>query len=258
MYRLESCGDLLFVNLGEAGGSLRDWLEPFHDDIALNFSAPAWKMRWVWEYDCQCNWKVPAENTVESYHLPALHQKFYGSFYPSEERSLHTLADRYTQLEYMSNTAMERGQHLARRWLGGVPTDRYVHRHLFPNLILVTTDTLNYALMYLPTSPRTVRVRMRTFSFQGTRRDPLAALIAWAAWRIGKAKTLQVHHEDIAIYPAQQAGLESSTQKGVLGTREERIYAFQEYLLRTLNLPHPPQEPCQDPPGQEKDAAQLA
>jgi len=55
------------------------------------------------------------------------------------------------------------------RWLGGEPTYKYLHRHIHPNTVLVSTDTINYALMYVPTSPTTVRIRMRFFAIRGTR-----------------------------------------------------------------------------------------
>ena len=37
--------------------------------------------------------------------------------------------------------------------------------------------------------------------------------------------------EDLGIFADQQQGLSTSRHKGVIGTREERIYAFQKYLL---------------------------
>ena len=36
---------------------------------------------------------------------------------------------------------------------------------------------------------------------------------------------------------AQQAAMEASGHRGVIGTREERIFAFQEYVLKSLELP---------------------
>jgi len=249
MFRLESCGDLLFVSRNPDIVSLRDWLDPFYEETAEAFSAPMWKMTYVWEYDCDSNWKVPAENTLESYHVPALHQKFFGDFLPSEEASEHLLNERYTALTYDGTSKLEQLQARLNRWLGGKPTLKYLHRHIHPNTILVSTDTINYALMYMPTSPTTVRIRVRMFAIRGTRRRPLASCVSWLAWRIAKSKTLQVHTEDRDVYAAQQSGLERSRHPGVIGSREERIYVFQKYILESLGLPLPPDPADVSAPG---------
>lgn len=240
MFRLEACGELVFVSLNRDVPSLKEWLSPFYEETERAFSSPVWKMCCVWEYDCESNWKVPAENTLESYHVPALHQKFFGDFLPAEENSEHDLNDRYTALTYSASSRLEMQQARLNRWLGGDPTLKYLHRHIHPNTILVSTDTINYALMYLPTSPDTVRIRVRMFAIRGTRRGPLASFVSWLAWRIARSKTFQVHTEDRGIYASQQKGIRSSRHPGVIGTREERIYVFQKYILESLGLTLPP------------------
>lgn len=235
-FRVEACGDLLFVCLDSSSPPLREWLSPFFEETERAFSAPMWKMTHVWEYDCESNWKVPVENTLESYHVTALHQKFFGDQLPAEKNMTHLLHHRYTGLNFDANSRMEKLQARLKQWLGGKPEFQYLHRHIHPNTVLVSTDTINYALMYVPTSPTTVRIRMRFFAVRGTRRGPLASLIAWLAWRFAKAKTLQVHNEDLDIYASQQKGLERSRHPGVIGSREERIYAFQKYIMDALGL----------------------
>ena len=240
MFRIESCGDLLFVSLNPDTIPLREWLSPFYDETARAFSSQTWRMAFVWEYDCESNWKVPAENTLESYHVTALHRKFFGDVLPSEQNVQHLLDQRYTGLTFNATSRMEQLQTRLNRWLGSEPTSKYLHRHIYPNTMLVSTDTINYALMYMPTSPTTVRIRVRFFSIRGTRRGPVASLISWLAWLIAKSKTLQVHNEDRAVYASQQKGLERSQHPGVIGSREERIYFFQKYILESLGLPLPP------------------
>ncbi len=240
MFRMESCGDLLFVSLNPDAIPLRDWLSPFYDETAGAFSSPTWRMAFVWEYDCESNWKVPAENTLESYHVTSLHRKFFGDVLPSEQNVQHLLDQRYTGLTFNATSGIEQLQTRLNRWLGSEPTSKYLHRHIYPNTMLVSTDTINYALMYMPTSPTTVRIRMRFFAIRGTRRGPFASLISWLAWRFAKSKTLQVHNEDRAVYASQQKGLERSRHPGVIGSREERIYIFQKYILESLGLPLPP------------------
>lgn len=171
-FRVESCGDLLFVSLNSDAPSLREWLSPFFEETEIAFSAPMWRMTHVWEYDCESNWKVPVENTLESYHVTALHQKFFGDTLPPESNMHHLLESRYTGLTFDADSKLEETQARLNRWLGGVPARRYLHRHIHPNTVLVSTDSINYALMYIPTSPVTVRIRMRFFAIRGTRRGP--------------------------------------------------------------------------------------
>lgn len=235
-FRVENCGDLLFVSFSPDVPSLREWLSPFFEETERAFSSPMWKMTGIWEYDCQSNWKVPVENTLESYHVTALHPKFFGHVLPSEDNMQHLLEHRYTGLTFTAASTMEMHQARLNRWLGGEPTYKYLHRHIHPNTVLVSTDTINYALMYVPTSPTTVRIRMRFFAIRGTRRGPIASLVSWLAWRFAKSKTLLVHNEDRGVYESQQKGLQSSRHTGVIGSREERIYFFQKYILESLGL----------------------
>ena len=97
-FRLERCGDLLFVSLAEDGPSLREHLEPYYDLVAGRFTSPRWRPDLRWGFDSACNWKFPIENTLESYHIPCLHPHSFGGVYPSEEAQEHTLDDRYTTL----------------------------------------------------------------------------------------------------------------------------------------------------------------
>src|SRR5262249_34690805 len=79
------------------------------------------------------------------------------------------------------------------------------------------------------------------FTLRGPRRGPLAwvlyRFLRWFSTLIAR----QVFAEDGSIYGAVQRGLEASPHRGVIGTREERIYYFQKYVLEhtrgTAELP---------------------
>jgi len=49
---------------------------------------------------------------------------------------------------------------------------------------------------------------------------------------VPKLKTIL--QEDMARWPPVQQGLEKSRHKGVLSAREERVYAFQDYVVKKL------------------------
>ena len=46
--------------------------------------------------------------------------------------------------------------------------------------------------------------------------------------------TRQILREDMSLFSSLQAGLEASGQQGVLGKCEERIHAFQKFLVQTM------------------------
>lgn len=233
-YRLELMGDVVFVSLAEEGPSLREFLDPHFDHLVERFSSPAWKPIYSWEYDCPANWKVPAENTLESYHIPHLHQKSFGGIYPSEEESTHELTPQYTTLTYNSgeDPRVEKWQARITRWLGGEATNIYRHFHFHPHVVITTTDVFGYILMYRPLTPRTTRIWLRMFAFRGTKSGLWPAYLAWLSGTFGKRFMKQVQLEDLEIFADQQRGLEASGHPGCIGTREERIYTFQEYIQR--------------------------
>jgi hypothetical protein len=81
-----------------------------------------------------------------------------------------------------------------------------------------------------PTSATTSHTRIRLYSLRGDRKNPLAGLVAWLAAGFGRTETERILMEDVRLFPGVQRGNECSTHDGVLGTREERIYIFQQYV----------------------------
>jgi choline monooxygenase len=234
--RAEAWGDLIFVALREEAPPLHEFLDPFGDTISSYFQTPNWQLTDIWEYDCPSNWKVPAENTLESYHIPHVHQKTFGGIYPSEKATEHVLDLRYTMMEYDTgeDPRLDVWQTRIARWLGTEPTNLHVHRHLHPHTILMTSSLVSYIVNYLPISPRQTRVRLRMYSYRGTKSSLWARYIAWIFAIFSKRTIRRIMTEDLGIFADQQRGLETSRHKGVLGTREERIYVFQRWWMERM------------------------
>jgi len=86
-------------------------------------------------------------------------------------------------------------------------------------------------MIVYPTSPATCRVRHYVFALHGAGRGLLAPVVARLV-RLGVLRvTKQLFLEDATIYEEVQRGLVASPHAGVIGTREERIYAFQGFVL---------------------------
>ncbi len=234
---LDTCGDLIFVCLEpDRTPALPDWFAPLYDELATAFTSPLWRMAEIWDFECAANWKIPTENTLESYHVAAVHPRWLGGSLPDETMSEHHLDARYTTLRYDCNSPMEEKQAKICDYLGGHTDHSYRHWHVHPNIAFCLTDTFNYLATCQPTSPTTCRVRTRMFALHGPRRNPFAQLLRYVVWRIGRRTMRAVFNEDRHIFDAQQRGIQASRHRGVIGTREERIYVFQRYLCDKMQL----------------------
>jgi hypothetical protein len=162
-----------------------------------------------------------------------VHPKSFGGIYPSEPKMNHILDPRYTVIEYDTgeDPRLDVWQGRIARWLGTEPTNVHVHRHIHPHTILVTSSLFSYIVNYLPVSPRLTRVRLRMYSYRGTKSNPWARYLAWLLAIFSKRTMRRIMLEDLGIFTDQQRGLEVSGHKGVIGTREERIYVFHRWWM---------------------------
>ena len=239
-FRLGTCRDLVFVNFGD-GVPLRDWLDPVWEEWQ-NYGG-AYRHSATWEKDFPCNWKVVLENSLESYHIPEVHPKTFKEF-PPEENAWHELTDRFSSFKTIPPRDMPtRSMDWMVRRLGHPVTGEYWHRVLHPHTTGSNLDVFRMMQCVFPTGPRTCRYRCIFFSLRGSARGPLAwTLFRFLKW-ISTNIAYKVFLEDASIYGGVQRGLEASPHRGVIGTREERIYVFQEYVNRECGLSAPADDP---------------
>jgi phenylpropionate dioxygenase-like ring-hydroxylating dioxygenase large terminal subunit len=240
-FRVATCGALVFVSLAPEGPSLEDHLGPLHATWRESFDAP-FRLAGAWDEDFACNWKVAVENALEDYHIPLVHPKTFGT-YAEEAQCEHVLDERYTTYTRAIKSEDNRFGRVANRlirWLGGSPKGRYQHQIIHPNLMFSGLDVSRTAVVVYPTSPATCRFRMYCFTLRGDRKGPPARLLGWALRKLAVLAGKRVFREDGGIYEQVQRGLASSPFPGVIGTREERVYAFQHFVLRGAGGPDAP------------------
>lgn len=234
---LQTCGQLLFVRLTQQGPSLRDHLGPLFDSVDQAFQAP-WACNWKWEHVYPANWKLPVENTVETYHLPCIHKGFFAGVYPSEPAQIHHLEDGFSSLIY--NLEEDRVAARRQRWtvkvLGGPQPDTctYSHHLVHPHLVFTLNDVFMHSQVYLPEAPDRTRTLVRMFSLRGVRRTPLAWLVSRITALVGRRMNTEVQTEDASVFGDQQRGIQSTRHPGCLGTREERIYCLQRFIAKRM------------------------
>ena len=194
----ETCGDLIFVCLDDCAQSLKDHLGPYHAYCAGSF-AGAFRQAWTFEAQYECNWKVVIENSLESYHVPCLHQKTLGN-YPVEEKCEHELTDRFTW--FRTPETSRAGRFLAslmRRW--GVPVTRsYEHHHLHPHMTFAAMDVFRLLQVVFPISPTSCRHKAWLFTARGLQPGLLRELSGWALARLVRTFARRIVLEDIPIY----------------------------------------------------------
>jgi phenylpropionate dioxygenase-like ring-hydroxylating dioxygenase large terminal subunit len=233
-FRTRRWGEMVFVSLAEDGPDLAGYLGGLAEQSA-DWFAPPFRHAWTWEAEYRANWKVVVENSLESYHIPCLHQKSFGVA-PPEDTCRHELGERHTTFWTPETYSwVSKVQNFLVRSVGGRVTNTYTHHHLHPNLIFISMDVMRMAQLVLPASPTTTRHRVWVYTLKGARRNPWAWLVRAGLSRLVVKVARQILLEDAAIFPEIQAGLESSRFRGVIGTREERVYAFQSYLKKALS-----------------------
>jgi phenylpropionate dioxygenase-like ring-hydroxylating dioxygenase large terminal subunit len=238
-FRLESCGDLLFVCLAPGGPSLREYLGKVFKDVEQSFSAP-YKLILGYEYESPANWKIPVENTVESYHLPSVHKGFFGGKYPSEAAQTHDLDRESSTLVYdlTEDPKTVKAARRSLRALGGVePKDTYVHHLRYPNLVFAMSDIYMHAQVYLPMGPERMKTIIRFYSLHGTKGGPLAWLHRKVTTFIGRMMIRQIQQEDSSIFAPAHEGIKKTRYVGCIGTREERVFEFQRFVHDTCSVP---------------------
>jgi phenylpropionate dioxygenase-like ring-hydroxylating dioxygenase large terminal subunit len=73
----DTWGPFVFVKLASGGPSLREHLEPVATELDSLIGECAGPVHFVGrkQIDVECNWKVPGDGNIETYHVPFLHRQ---------------------------------------------------------------------------------------------------------------------------------------------------------------------------------------
>ena len=228
-FQVHTCGELVFVNLSDNPVSLRECIGPLWEPWQ-DFGG-AYRHAATWEKEFPCNWKVVLENSLESYHIPQVHPKTF-KVLPQEEVAWHELNEQFTT--FRTTPPRELGTRIQdwyTRRLGETVSNEYWHRVLHPHATGSALDSFRMMQCVFPTGPQTCLYRSILFTLRGHRRNPLAWMCYRSLRLVARLVAKKVFAEDASIYEGVQRGLASSPHRGVIGTREERLYYFQKYVL---------------------------
>ncbi|HWA96979.1 MAG TPA: SRPBCC family protein [Pirellulales bacterium] len=255
-YAIATCGQLVFVSLADDPAPLAEQLGDLHATCETRFGA-GWRPSLRWERELAVNWKIPIENSLEAYHVPAVHPLTFKAD-PGEQRSEHRLEARWTSFttrlpfhpHSRSDAVLQRVEGWFVRAMGATPTANYCQCHCFPNLLFSFTDTVSLCQAVIPMGPTTARSVLRQFGRAPAAGQPWRRLLGMGWGKFAAAITRQIQSEDMRLYSAIQQGLLHSRVPGILGRCEERIHAFQAYVARACHEADAARETC-DPVGIE-------
>jgi choline monooxygenase len=235
IYRVETVGPLVFVNLQPAAPSLKDDLGESFETLMRGFGG-GWEVTHSAEFPQPVNWKIPIENSLEAYHVPSIHPETFRAD-PGEGRSEHRLSARgssfETTLPFATHSAtddwFQRVEGRILKMLTGItPTATYQQHHIFPNILFSLTDMTNLLHVVRPTGAQTCTSIIYQFGRMGKSSISRLGCRLWG--RMSVKILLGILKEDFGLYPDIQRGLVSSQNGGMLGRCEERIHHFQRWL----------------------------
>ena len=241
-YSVEQIGQLVFVSVAADPVPLRQLLDDeFYEFLCERFGGQ-WRLSLNWSPEYPANWKVPVENSLEAYHVPAIHPKTF-KVDPGEEKSEHLMLSNRTAFSAALpfsphsriDSMFQNLEGAVVRLLGHRDTRRYSQHHVFPNLLFSFTDAISLCQCIVPTGPNRCRSVVRQFGRRPTGPRGLLSPLAWLWGRLTAAINKHILKEDLRIFSSIQSGLEHSPHPGILGRCEERLHAFQSFMQIRMN-----------------------
>ena len=242
--RIENFGDFILICFDHNTPSIRSLLGGMREEIDRHFCG--WRLFRKNSKDISVNWKIVVENAVESYHVPIVHPKSFKT-YRLEEWHDHQISEIFTRfhdLKPWSNSIVGWGYRLLTRLMvGNKNPDRMTHVHIFPNMLFYYGDL--FSIFYIVEAVQPEKSRLRSFFYL----SPINLSRQKKFWVLDSIPFLAVQllmlpflsfiffrilKEDLRILQDVQDGFKYPSGLGVLGAREERVLAFQQYLKRVI------------------------
>ncbi len=243
-FACDTAGEFVFVRLSAQGPSLKQYLGPEHDFLC-RASVGMDSVLDEFRQDVRANWKVVIENSLEGYHVPAVHNQTFMQVAgmastadgpPPRDDLDHPLHS--SMVHAVEPGWLARFERSVEPRLGRWPSrcSHYTHRHIFPNLTI--TSFMGYSFhvqVFQPTAAELTTVHSRTLgvSFQG--QQEMGRRMLQRMHDDNRAFTRQVFDEDAAICARVQAGVRQARRPAVLALGlEGRVAHFQRAYVTQM------------------------
>jgi phenylpropionate dioxygenase-like ring-hydroxylating dioxygenase large terminal subunit len=233
-YRVELCGDLIFVCLDADAHGLRVATGDFFAEV-LAISSQMERQIDASEWDIDCNWKILVENTLEAYHVDFVHPQSFARLKANfGDFRFDALASSFLGSTNMDDPGV-------RRFTSGFPsrsreTEGYFHFSLFPSFLMSTSYGVVFSVQQIvPLSASKTWMRSTLFHRNpepGTgMTEEMASLLFDSAATFNR----RVLKEDQRICEAVQRGAARKLNNtGLLSEEEQRIGNFQRLYTSRL------------------------
>jgi len=234
-YKLEICGNLVFVNLNKEANSLLDFLGDFYEEVAIisnNFG----KKIDVNEIDIVANWKIVVENTLESYHVALIHANTLYKMGPEglnfEFKGNHSSWDAtLNKLENEGRQAKIHKPYQDRNY----KINGYKHILIYPNLLISTTYGVSFNLSIIKPNDQN-NTNFKSFVFISKNENDenykdLESIFEKSLVDFNR----QVFDEDKVICQQVHIGAKFAHHDGELSDEEKRVEHFQVVYKSYMN-----------------------
>eukprot|EP01012_Entosiphon_sulcatum_P067661 TRINITY_DN97446_c0_g1_i1.p1 TRINITY_DN97446_c0_g1~~TRINITY_DN97446_c0_g1_i1.p1 ORF type:complete len:373 (-),score=16.69 TRINITY_DN97446_c0_g1_i1:170-1288(-) len=231
-FRVEACGDFIFVNIDDNKIGLMEYIGEYYDIIknaSYSFPFVFDSQSLEWEAD----WKIGIESILEVYHVDSVHPDTFKPFFIKkwdiEEHGDHSMGR-----AYLSESGNRYWDGIVKH-LKLVRNDQhhgYENFMIFPNLAVgITYGSMMSVQTYDPVAPGRCRLKFQLSMADGNGRRSEA--VQRHIEDHLRAINLKVLDEDRAISESVQRGIVQVQRPPLTGTNEARIRAFhQAYLAR--------------------------
>lgn len=225
-FRVETCGKLVFVKKkSDNSTSLEAFLGEEVFNIMQEMSNAFGKLIDVNELIIDANWKILVENTLEAYHISAVHPTTFLPVFGNQ--TFHKHSEVHTSISAELKIEIEKIEHMYRSRPVKIPG--YFHQLIFPNLTLATSYGNSFSVQLIePISP--TKTRFVSYVFQTTLDE--ASLINREKVMLNAMNqsiiefNRQVFSEDKDVCEKVQAGIKAARNRGLLSTEEQRVLQF--------------------------------
>lgn len=234
-YKVDFCGELVFVNLSNDGQELRDFMGDMFTEVE-KMSSNFGELADVNEMVIQANWKVLVENTLESYHVNLIHEETF--------KKLGAGGMEFTFIKEHSvwDATLLAGENEGKNAKIHSPYQNrdyvipgYKHMIVFPNVLISSTYGVSFNLSYItPIDSNSSRFMSYVFLTKkegGQAGSTLEEIYKQSLVTFNR----KVFDEDKEICEKVQLGVKNSPFDGELSDEEARVCEFQKNYKKYID-----------------------
>jgi len=229
----ESVGEFIFVRISPSGLSLKAYLGGEYEFL-VKCSNSFNKIEDSFEDTVEANWKVVIENSLEGYHVPAVHNKTFmqadGMGKSDSAPSFALQNPFHSSLTHSADADWVHRFAKIEKQIGESPWrfEHYTHHLIYPNLTVTSFMGYSFHVQFFqPDAVNKTKIRSQTMgvNFQGT--SAIGEKMIEKIYQDGHHFTRRIFIEDCDICREIQAGIAQASKSPIFGIGlEDRVKHF--------------------------------